>query len=150
MIPYLIGGTLATLISSNILHSLTENIINTICASASFIRKGTESNKMIMVIQQQIYEMDIPIKLKLVQTLLEKEPKKEINTILEDGLVEIVFKIKSILEWIEYEIKKHTTKWFANYRSINITDKLDELGHLVKILDSRILLLMTNRGNNNA
>ena len=147
MIPYLIGGTLATLISSNVLHSLTEGIIATICSSASFLRRGTESNKMINTIRLRIEEMDIPIKLKLVQKLLETLPKTDTNSILEEGLVDIMFKIKSLLEWIEYEIEKHNAKWFAGYRSIAVDSKLDELAHLVKVLDGRIGLLMVGRNN---
>lgn len=147
MIPYLIGGTLATLISSNVLHSLSEKIITTICSSASFLRKGTETNKIIHRIRLRIEEMDIPIKLKLVEKLLETLPKTETNFILEEGLVNIMFKIKSLLEWIEYEIEKHNAKWFAGYRSITVDCKLDELAHLVKVLDGRIGLLMAGRNN---
>ena len=56
-----------------------------------------------------------------------------------------MFKVKSLLEWIEYEINKHNEKWFAGYRNIAVDDKLDELAHLVKVLDSRIGLLMVGR-----
>lgn len=142
MIPYIVGGTIATLIGSNIVHTLAEGIIGSICSSASFLRRGTESNKMILRIKLRIEEMDIPIKLKLVQNLLETLPNNTTNSILEEGLVEIMFKIKSLLEWIEYEIDKHNAKWFAGYRSIALDDKLDELAHLVKVLDGRIGLLM--------
>jgi hypothetical protein len=145
MLPYIIGGTLATLIGSNVVHALAEGIIYTICSSASFLRRGTESNKMINAIRLRIEEMDIPIKLKLVQKLLETLPKTDTNSILEDGLVEIMFKVKSLLEWIEYEINKHNEKWFAGYRNIAVDDKLDELAHLVKVLDSRIGLLMVSK-----
>lgn len=149
MLPYIIGGTLATLIGSNILHTLSEGIIYTICSSASFLRLGTESNKMINTIRQRIEEMDIPIKLKLVQTLLETSPKTETNSILEEGLVEIMFKIKSLLEWIEYEINKHNAKWFSGYRNIAVDGKLDELAHLIRVLDGRIGLLMVSRNTHN-
>ena len=138
MLPYIIGGTLATLIGSNVVHTLTEGIIYTICSSAGFLRRGTESNKMINA-----------IKLKLVQKLLETLPKTETNSILEDGLVEIMFKIKSLLEWIEYEIDKHNTKWFSGYRNIAVDNKMDELAHLVKVLDGRIGLLMVGRPDSN-
>lgn len=144
MIPYIIGGTIATLISSNIVNTLIEGIIYTICSSASFLRRGTESNKMIAAIRLRIEEMDIPIKLKLIQKLLETLPKTETNAILEEGLVDIMFKVKSLIEWIDYEIDKHNAKWFAGYRSIMVDSKLDELAHLVRVLDGRISLLMVS------
>jgi hypothetical protein len=100
---------------------------------------------MINTIRQRIEEMDIPIKLKLVQKLLETLPKTDTNSILEDGLVEIMFKIKSLLEWIEYEINKHNAKWFSGYRNIAVDSKLDELAHLIRVLDCRIGLLMISR-----
>ena len=145
MIPYIIGGTLATLIGTNMVHTLSEGIIYTIYSSASFLRLGTESNKMINAIRLRIEEMDIPIKLKLVQKLLETLPKTETNSILEEGLVEIMFKIKSLIEWIEYEINKHSSKWFAGYRNIAVDDKLVDIAHLVRVLDGRIGLLMDSR-----
>ena len=145
MIPYIIGGTIATLISSNIVNTLIEGIIYTICSSASFLRRGTESNKMIAAIRLRIEEMDIPIKLKLIQKLLETLPKTETNAILEEGLVDIMFKVKSLIEWIDYEIDKHNAKWFAGYRSIMVDSKLDELAHLVRVLDGRISLLMVGQ-----
>jgi hypothetical protein len=60
-----------------------------------------------------------------------------------------MFKIKSLLEWIEYEIDKHNTKWFSGYRSIAVDNKMDELAHLVKVLDGRIGLLMVGRPDSN-
>ena len=149
MLPYIIGGTLATLIGSNVVHSLAEGIIYTICSSASFLRRGTESNKMINALRLRIEEMDIPIKLKLVQKLLETLPKTETNSILEEGLVEIMFHIQSNLASIEYEINKHNAKWFSGYRSIAVDGNLDELAHLVRVIDGRIGLLMAGRVANN-
>jgi hypothetical protein len=149
MLPYIIGGTLATLIGSNVVHALAEGIIYTICSSASFLRRGTESNKMINAIRLRIEEMDIPIKLKLVQKLLKTLPKTETNSILEEGLVEIIFNIQSNLASIEYEINKHNDKWFSGYRNIAVDDKLRELERLIRVLDGRIGLLMVGRTANN-
>ena len=67
----------------------------------------------------------------------------------EDGLVEIMFKIKSLLEWIEYEINKHNAKWFSNYRNIAVDNKMNELAHLAKVLDGRIGLLMLSKPDSN-
>jgi hypothetical protein len=145
MINYIIGGTVATLLGGNLMQTLSESIVSTLFTSASFIRNGSESNKMISKIRLQIEEMDIPIKLKLVQTLLDKLPKTETNSILEEGLVEIMFKIKQLIEWIDYEIKKHYEKWFSSYRSITVNEKLEELAHLGKLLDGRINLLLIGR-----
>ena len=146
MLNYVVGGTIVTLIGSNIVNTLVHGTIALLCSSASFIHRGTESNKMIEKIRLRIEEMDIPIKLKLVKKLLDTLPRNETNDILEEGLVDIMFKIKSLLEWINYEIDKHNHKWFASYRSVSMDSKLDDLEHLLKILDGRINLLMNSRG----
>ena len=144
MLHYVVGGTVITLIGSNVVNTLINGTIALVFSSASFLHRGTESNKMINKIRLQIEEMDIPIKLKLVQKLLDTLPKNDKNDILEDGLVDIMFKIKSLLEWITYEIDKHNQKWFASYRSVDLDSKLMELEHLVKILDGRINLMMNS------
>ena len=58
-----------------------------------------------------------------------------------------MFEIKSVVDWIDYEIAKHQQKYFSGYRSINFEDKLDELRDLIFILDGRINLLMTVNKN---
>lgn len=142
MLHYMIGGTLVTLISSNLVNSLISSTVEILTSSASFIRHGTESNKKILKIRNELEEMDIKIKLELVKMLLDSLPKNDINNIIENGLIELISKIKSIVEWIDFEIEKHTLKWFAGYRSISIDEKLEELQHLIKILDCRITLLL--------
>ena len=142
MLHYMIGGTIVTLISSNLVNSLVSSTIELLGNGASFIRHGTESNKKIQKLRNQIEEMDIKIKLELVKTMLETLPKNDINTIIENGLIDLISKIKSIVEWIDFEIDKHSIKWFSSYRSLSIDEKLDQLQHYVKILDSRIHLLL--------
>jgi hypothetical protein len=145
MLNYVVGGTVITLIGSNIANTLVHGTIALLCSSASFLHRGTESNKMIEKIRLRVEEMDIPIKLKLVQKLLDTLPHNDTNNILEEGLIEIMFKIKSLLEWVNYEIDKHNQKWFASYRSISMDSKLDDLEHLLKILDGRINLMMNSK-----
>jgi hypothetical protein len=145
MLNYVVGGTVITLIGSNIANTLVHGTIALLCSSASFLHRGTESNKMIEKIRLRVEEMDIPIKLKLVQKLLDTLPHNDTNNILEEGLIEIMFKIKSLLEWVNYEIDKHNQKWFASYRSVSMDSKLNDLEHLLKILDGRINLMMNSK-----
>ena len=93
---YVIGGTLATFIGSSVLTHLIDGTIGIIYSGALFARHGTESNKVIQKIRIQIEELDIKIKLELVQKLLETLEKNDINDILEEGLIELMIKIKSV------------------------------------------------------
>jgi len=154
MLHYVVGGTFATLIGTNLLHDLVSGILGIMYSSTSFVRHGTESNKIIDKVRKDIEKMDITIKLELVKTLMDKIadtladnlsdklPKNDIIHIIENGLVDLIFKIKSVIDWVDYEIAKHQQKWFSGYRAINFEDKIDELRNLVVILDGRITLLL--------
>lgn len=151
MLHYVVGGTFVTLMGTNLLHDLVSGILGIMYSSTSFVRHGSESNKVIDKVRKDITKMDITIKLELVETLMVKLPKNDITKIIENGLVDLMFKIKSAIDWIDYEIAKHQQKWLSDYRSINFEDKINELQNLVVILDGRITLLMNlckNESNN--
>ena len=142
MLHYVVGGTFATLIGTNLLHDLVVGTLGIMYSSTSFVRHGSESNKVIDKVRKDIAKLDITIKLELVKTLMNNLPINDITKVIENGLVELMFKIKSVIDWIDYEIAKHQEKWFSGYRAINFEDKIDELSDLVIILDGRITLLM--------
>lgn len=145
MLHYVVGGTVVTMIGSHLLNSIVYGTVDILYNSASFAKNGTDSNKMINQIRKQLEMLDIPIKLQLVASLMSKAPDNDITKILENGLVELTFKIKTLLETIDYEISKHNSKWFSGYRGISVDDKLTELEALIKILDGRITLLMNSK-----
>jgi hypothetical protein len=153
MISYFVGGTLLTYVSSNILNTLVVGTLDTLYTSASFVKNGSDCNKIIQKVRTELAQMDITLKLELIKTLMDTYEKgakcdsletseKTIFTVIVTGLVELITKIKSAIEWIEFEIDKHIQKWFSGYRSINFEDKITELKQLITILDGRILLLM--------
>jgi len=140
---YLIGGTFATFIGTNLLSHVIEGTLGILYTSAIFIKNGNNSNYVIKKIQNKIEEMDITIKLELVKTLKQTLPHNEINKILENGLIDLITKIKSTIEWIDYEIERHNRKWFSSYRILNIDNQIEDLEHLIIILDNRIKLLLS-------
>ena len=139
---YVISGTVATMIGSNILHMIIGSTVDSIYNSLSFIKNGTESNTDIIKIKKELQSLDITIKLKMIQNLLTTIPESEISKIIEDGLGDIIYKIKNLVDLIDIDIDKHKRKWFNSYRSIDLSEKMDELKVLVKILDSRCTMLM--------
>ena len=140
---YVVGGTLATLIGTNLLSHVISGTLDILYSGVSYISFGIETHNKIEKVLRDITEMDIAMKLELVQKITGLLPQNEINKIIENGLVDIIIKIKSIIEWINIEISRHNRKWFSRYRSIDFTDKINELEHLVKILDGRIIILLT-------
>jgi Na+/phosphate symporter len=142
MLHYVVGGTLLTYISTNVLNTLAGSTIDTLYSSVSFVKNGTECNKVIDKVRKEIEKLDIKVKLELVKMLMDKLPQNDITKVIENGLIELMFEIKSVVDWIDYEIAKHQQKYLSGYRSINFEDKLDELRNLIFILDGRINLLM--------
>ena len=59
MLHYVVGGTVVTMIGGNIVNTIISSTIDILYSSASFLRKGKETNKMIEKIHMQIEEMDI-------------------------------------------------------------------------------------------
>ncbi len=142
LIHYVISGTVATMIGSNILHMIIGSTVDSIYNSLSFIKNGTESNKDIIKIKKELQSLDITVKLKMIQSLLTTIPESDISKIIEDGLGDIIYKIKNLVDLIDLDIDKHKRKWLNSYRSIDLTDRMNELQVLVKILDSRCTMLM--------
>lgn len=147
MLHYVVGGTLLTYITTNILNSLIVSTVDTMYSGVSFVRHGTESNKAITNIRKDVAKLDIKVKLELVKTLMDSLPVNDITKVIENGLIELMYNIKTVVDWIDYEITKHNEKWFSGYRSISFDDKIEELKNLIFILDGRINLLM-NVGKN--
>lgn len=147
MLHYVVGGTLLTYITTNILNSLVLNTVDTMYSGVSFVRHGTESNKAIANVKKEVAKLDIKVKLELVKTLMNSLPINDITKVIENGLIELMYNIKSVVDSIDYAVLKHQEKWFAGYRLISFDDKIDELRNLIFILDGRINLLM-NVGKN--
>ena len=147
MLHYVVGGTLLTYISTNVLNTLAGSTIDTLYSSVSFVKNGTECNKVIDKVRKEVEKLDIKVKLELVKALMDKLPQNDITKVIENGLIELMFEIKSVVDWIDYEIAKHQQKYLSGYRSINFEDKLDELRNLIFILDGRINLLMNVNKN---
>ena len=170
MMQYVVGGTVLTYVGTTVLNSLVSGVLETLYSSASFVKNGTDSNKIIQQVKMDMDILDIPLKLQLVKTLIDKsnlaseqnneqheqsamkqstmkqshlnKNTDDIKLIIENGLVDLICKIKSTLEWIDFEIIKHKEKWFSGYRSISFDNKIKELQNLITILDNRIALLM--------
>jgi hypothetical protein len=53
------------------------------------------------------------------------------------ALSSIMKTIHKDLKLIDQKVKRHNTKWFKSYRSINVTNELEKLETDVKILDTR-------------
>lgn len=142
MFHYVVGGGIATVLGTNMINTVASTTVNTVLNTLSFAKNGTESNKMIIDINQRIEMLDIPNKLEVIKTMMTHDGKSDVQLALEHGVDDIIKKINIIMEQIEKEIKYHNSKWFSGYRSINLDDQIKELEILAKIIDSRISHLL--------
>jgi hypothetical protein len=85
MLHYVVGGTLLTYVSTNILNSLIGGTLDILYSGVSFVKNGTESNKVINNVKKEIAKLDIKVKLELVKTLMEKLPENDITKVIEKG-----------------------------------------------------------------
>ena len=70
LLQYVISGTVATMFGSNILHMVITGTINSVYNSLSYLKNGTESNKDIIRIKKELQSLDITVKLKMIQNVL--------------------------------------------------------------------------------
>ena len=147
MLNFVVGGTLLTFAGTNIVNSIVTGTLNTIYSSLLFFKNGTETDTIINKIRKKIDKLDIKIKLDLVNILIVKLPINDINRVIEEGLVELILKIKTLIELIECEISDHKNKWLSGYRGISVDTNYENLINLMSILDGRIALLMSRTDN---
>ena len=121
---FFVGSTLLIYLTNNILNSIALNTAGCFYNSLVFVKKGAESYKIIEYTKTQISKLDIKVKLELVSALMDNLPENKITKTIENGLIELIFKINSIINWIDYEIIKHQEKWFSSYRKLSFDEKI--------------------------
>jgi len=85
----------------------------------------------------QIEELDIEFKLNIVNNWIKKDDN---SSEIKNGIGESCIKISNILDEINKEISYHNTKYFASYRTLDLSILIDKLKHQCTILNSRISL----------
>ena len=158
-----VGMSVAGLVGTNLVSRTTNMIVQKGVDTLSFFRSGSSSAENISAALRKIEEMDIKIKIKVLQKFLNKyNPAKMSNKLYttaetlpssEDEVFsdicqdmdKIVDKCCAIIQKIEQSIADHGTKWLKRYRSFDVSVDLIELELYNTIMKNRIEMFMAER-----
>ena len=165
----LVGMSVAGLVGTNIVSRSTNIIVQAGVNTLSFFRSGSLSEENISAALRKIEELDIKIKIKVLQKFLNKyNPAKMSNKLYHsletlptteilqtkgddvfpdicEDMDKIVAKCCAIIQKIEQSIADHGTKWLKRYRSFDVSVDLLELELYNTIMKNRIEMFMAER-----
>lgn len=166
----LVGMSVAGLVGTNLVARTTNIIVQAGVNTLSFFRSGSSSVENISAALRKIEELDIKIKIKVLQKFLNKyNPAKMSNKLYPssetltlswqnipstdnavfpdicEDMDKIVDKCCDIIQKIETSIHDHNMKWLKRYRSFDVSVDLLELELYNTIMKNRIEMFMTER-----
>ena len=96
-------------------------------------------------IESYIYELDIQNKINIVELLLSEIEEHNLSKLVMtslSGLHDIILNIREDLKQISIIISNHIEKYLSSWRTIDTSIQIKQLTRHVKILDSRLDMLM--------
>src|SRR3989344_2663458 len=140
---YLIGGSIVAVAGTSIISHAVNSILITSYNTICYLKNGSETNEQINDITREITKFDLDMKFRLVHELLtdKKNDNNVIAKIIENDIVELIDKIKKLLEEVKSKIEYHKTLWFSSYRNLDIGECIKNLSTYNSILETRIKLL---------
>jgi hypothetical protein len=106
------------------------------------MRHGTFVPEYIDKINSNLRKLDLEMKIAIANDFLMKEHKNTSELIVENGLNSLILNIQQTLEHIHVQLESHSNKWFANYRTLDLSKDLSKLDEYSTILDQRLDLLI--------
>ena len=145
----LIGAGVASIFGTSIITQTVNASINTTYGLLSYLTYGTTTNETIKHIKRRIEILDIVVKLKLAENIINipVEKKTLVQTTLETDINDIIQNINILLNQINTKISEHALKWFNSYRTLQVNDDLEELETKCTLLDKRLKLIIDSLPN---
>jgi hypothetical protein len=169
-----VGMSVAGLVGTNLVSRSTNLIVQKGVDTLSFFRSGSSSVENISAALRKIEELDIKIKIKVLQKFLNKyNPAKMSNKLYHssenlaksenlplenlettgdevfsdicEDMDKIVDKCCAIIQKIEQSIADHGAKWLKRYRSFDVSADLTDLELYNTIMKNRIEMFMAER-----
>lgn len=157
----LVGMSVAGLVGTNIVSRTVNRIVQAGVDAVSFFRSGSSSAGTMSAALRKIEELDIKIKIKILQKFLNTyNPAKMSNKLETEKLAstdvdvfpdicedmdKIVANSCSIIEKIENTIQDHGTKWLNQYRIFDVSKDLADLELYNSIMKNRIDMLLSEK-----
>jgi hypothetical protein len=143
-INLIIGAGVASIFGTSIITQTVNATISTTYGLLSYLTYGSTTNEVIKSIKRRIEILDIAVKLKLADKIINIDADKKtlVQTTLETDINDIILNINELLQQINVKIEEHSQKWFSSYRSLPVNDDLDELETKCTLLDRRLNLML--------
>ena len=140
----IIGAGVASIFGTSIITQTVNATINTTYGLLSYLTYGTTTNETIKHIKRRIEILDIAVKLKLAEKIINIpiDKKTLVQSTLETDINDIIQNINILLKGINTKIEEHFQKWLSSYRSLQVNDDLEELETKCTLLDRRLKLII--------
>ena len=150
-VPTIIYSTIG-LLTINMLNGIIIGTTNTLKTIYYLL---PSSNPHLNTYKNQIEILDIEFKLNLIKNWLEdnkENTNKDFNN-YKDDVANLCIKISDNLDDINKRISYHNTKWFSNWRTLDLNVTIENLRNSTTILNNRIhyynlIKIYNNNGNN--
>lgn len=143
-INLIIGAGIASVFGTSVISQTVNATINTTYSLLSYFTYGITTDESIKHIKRRIEILDITVKLKLAEKIIDipADKKSLVQSTLETDITDIIQNINILLKGINTKIEEHFQKWFSSYRSLKVTDDLEELETKCTLLDRRLKLII--------
>lgn len=137
----LVGISVAGILGTNLVSRLSNTVLQGGMDLLIFIKSGSHSDTIIKTTNEQIEEMDLFVKIKILEKIIKKVEKTEKEIYLIEGIEDIILKCICLINEIKTEIELHNNKLFHRYRSFDVSSSLYELNKYNIILKNRIEMI---------
>ena len=138
----LIGVSVASLIGTNVITRATNAVVQKGIDTLSFIKCGSSSYEKIIDALRKIEELDIKIKIKVLQKFINSKADTKNQLDIYEDLEDIIKKCCFIIDKITTAIKDQDAKWLKRYRSFDVEQDLIDLELYNTIIKNRIELFI--------
>jgi hypothetical protein len=136
---------LATMLSKDILNKTIDYSIIGLSNTFAYFSESNE-NVMIQKYQEELENLDIELKLKLIRNWLHNIntdiASESVNTeLMYSAISDSCHNIAIFVELINNKINAHSQKWFHKWRFLDLKQEIRLMKKHTKILNERLLLL---------
>jgi hypothetical protein len=135
--------TVLTLSSTDLLSKILTTTISSLSTILLYMSDASD-NTTIKNYYNELEELDIQLKLNLINNWIKKSELKKKETdlqIIYDAISNSCDQINRYIYEITKKIEYHYSKWFHSWRSINLDNEIKIIRKQTKILDNRINLI---------
>lgn len=142
MLNTILSGGAVAVVGSSVISQVVSGTLATIYSTISYLKNGAVRVEDISKINIHLRRLDLEMKIAILTEFLNKTVKTKHELLVETGLEQLIKDINTVLNKIQTQLNDHGSKWFASYRTLNITQQLSDLQDLNYIMEKRIDIII--------